>query len=100
MTSYPSWDQRKEQSGSVSLSLGFVTTQRVSRHGSQPFGQASSSDSAQLTSGSSSTTTGTAAISEVDLAEARTRSIPVSRVKRGRERGQNGTLQIVGKTRK
>lgn len=26
--------------------------------------------------------------------------MPVSRVKRGRERGQNGTLQVVGKTRK
>lgn len=26
--------------------------------------------------------------------------VPISRVKRGRERGQNGTLQIVGKTRK
>ncbi|MFL6449058.1 MAG: tyrosine-type recombinase/integrase [Bryobacteraceae bacterium] len=34
------------------------------------------------------------------MAESCARNIPISRVKRGRERGQNGTLQIVGKTRK
>ncbi len=40
------------------------------------------------------------AASEVAVAESRARSLPLSRVKRGRERGQNGTLQIIGKTRK
>jgi len=34
------------------------------------------------------------------VTEPRGRMLPVSRVKRGRERGQNGTLQVVGKTRK
>ncbi len=34
------------------------------------------------------------------MTEPRGRMLPVSRVKRGRERGQNGTLQVVGKLRK
>src|SRR4051794_36870153 len=74
--------------------------QRESRHASQPSGQVSSSDSAQSISAGSFTITGMAAIWEAGVAESSRGVLAVSLVKRGRERGQSGTLQIVGKTRK